>query len=88
MRRGPDHVVDPATLILDLDDLAHRRPVTERFVLAAPVKPRADFDTGGAIEPVDTLQFRRAMRRQIDVGHQGPCRGDVTPNALSHFDCG
>ena len=52
-----DNVVHPTALVLDFDDLAHRRPFPECLMLTAAVKTRADFDGGGAIEPIDALQF-------------------------------
>ena len=55
---GPDDVVDPATLILDLDDLTHRRPIPERLMLVSAAETRTDGNAVGIVEPLNGLQLR------------------------------
>ena len=55
---GSDHVVDPAALVLDFDDLAHRRPIAERLMLVATAETRTDRNGVGIIDPLDGLQLR------------------------------
>src|SRR6202011_4775062 len=85
---GSDDVVHPAALLLDFDDLADGRPVSERLMLVAAAETRTDFNRFGIVDPLDGLQFSGTPRGQADVGHQFPRRRHITPNTLCHFHCG
>jgi hypothetical protein len=45
-------------LILDFDDLAHRRPIPECLMLVSTAEARTDGDGVGIIDPLDGLQLR------------------------------
>jgi hypothetical protein len=44
--------------LLDLDDLADRRPIPERLMLVATAETRTDGDGVGIVDPLDGLQLR------------------------------